>query len=185
MKRLAVVLVLAFLVMGGSAQAWTVTGSDTAHQLQVYQTLASQVGLVEQVEDIWPGLCVRICYGGHAWPGYFDVNYRLTGLEFTELVGHEFGHEFQLACDAEGGLPAIGGAWLQLLRDSGYPDEVWVWDVTLSPYYGRMNPWEAFAENFRRAYFSPFSVRQYPNTCMVWLSPQAMKDFLAENGVLE
>lgn len=193
MKRIIITCVLVAALLAGAwtmitlptpAQALTVSGSDLEHQWWVYRTVCSQPKLLGFVHDVYPDFYVRIGYAGHAWPdGFMDVNLRLEEEAFGELVGHEFGHMVQLAGDTSG--LAVGEAWLQLLRDRGYPDEVWVWDVTEAPYYGRMNPWEAFAENVRRAHYRDFSVRQYPNTCLVWLQPSEVEAFLVECGVLQ
>lgn len=181
MKRLLLLTALVFLLLASSASAITVSGSDVQHRLDVYRTLCSQVDLLEFVEDAYPALECRVNYGGLAMGSRFDVNLGLSGLAFTEMVGHEFGHEVNLAADAMG--LDMSGKWLDLLRSRGYGDETWVWE--LEPVYmGRACPTQALAENIRRAFYAPFSVRQYPNTVLVWLSPAEVRAFLVECGVL-
>jgi hypothetical protein len=98
-------------------------------------------------------------------------------------VAHEFCHEVQRAADAAGGATALGSAWLDELTSQGYGPDTWVWGM-FAPLYGLRDPWEAFAENLKRAYFSPYyTLTATPSTQLGWLSKDDMAAFLEANGI--
>lgn len=168
---------LLVLLCTGSVQAVTLVGGDPPHNGAVLSVLDSRPNLLAYVESRWPDLYVRVWYGGHAWPGYFDVDRSRWGKEFTDQVAHEFCHMIQL------NNGPLGDAWLAELTRRGYGPETWIWGQW-PPYYGKRDPWEAFAENVKRAYYSPYyTLTTTPDTQLVWLSRADMTTFLIENGV--
>jgi hypothetical protein len=178
-RKLIILLIIVGLLTG-SAQAITITGGDSSQSQAVLDVVNSRPNLTSFVLLVWPDFHVRLNYGGHAWDGYIDVNKSKTGTAFTYLAAHEWSHEVQLAADAAG--KHLDTAWLQLLRDRGYPDSTWVWNTSVNG--GRYNPWECFAENLARAYWSPYYTgRTTPNTGLVWLSRADMAAFLASVGI--
>ena len=178
MKRLILITVAVFLLMAGSASAYTIQGGDAAHRGAVASVLNSQPWVVNYIESVWPNFYVRINYGGHAWNGYMDVNRSLWGKAFTQLVSHELMHMVQLAGDAPGGPPSIGDKWLASMTASGYGPNTWDW---WNPW---RNPWEAFAENARRAFYSPYYGAAQPQTQLDWYSRAEMTEFMRSVGVL-
>lgn len=164
-----------------------IVGGDQAHRGAVQSVLDSQPWIVDYVESVFPNFVIRINYGGHAFPGWMDVNITYWGTAFTAHVAHELGHMVQLAADEPPGQgidhPAIAQDWLNANTEFGKGEEFWVWDVTLGPWYGRNNPWEAFAENVARAYYAPYYTgRTTPNTNLWWFSRAQMTAFLADHG---
>ncbi len=186
MKRLALIVgFLAFLwVAVTPAQAFTIQGGDAAHRGAVASVLQSQPKLLAYVESVFPNFYVRINYGGRAFPeGYMDVSKALMGKPFTDLVAHEFSHMVQLAGDAPGGPASIGDKWLTLLTEHGYGPSTWRWTYR-APWYSYSHPWENFAENAKRAFWSPYyTVRTTPTTYLDWFSRVEMRAFLNSAGV--
>jgi hypothetical protein len=178
--RISLVLIGAFLVSAllvDPVQAVGTRGGDAAHIGAVLGVLNSRPNLLAYVETRWPDLYVRICYGGHAWPGYFDVDKSRRGKAFTDQVAHEFAHMIQLK------NRDLEQAWLAELTERGYGPDTWVWGEW-APLCGLRDPWEAFAENVKRAYFSPYYTKTTtPNTQLAWLSRADMTAFLKANGV--
>lgn len=186
MRRLTIILLLAGLLCGalfvGTAQALTVTGGSSDQQRLVGLVAGWQPGLASFIGDTYPDFNVRICYGGHAWEGSIDVPVTRQWWAFTRTVAHELGHEVQLAADARG--LNLGQAWLDELTARGYGPETWIWSNTDPVWKHRRNPWEAFAENMRRAFWSDWCASPTtPDTCLAWLSPDDMRAFLTDNGV--
>jgi len=172
-----VVMVLLGALAAGPAQAVTIKGGSASHNGAVVSVLSSRPNLLSYVESRWPGLYVRVSYGGHAWPGYFDVDMSRQGKAFTDQVAHEFSHMLQI------NNPELEKAWLAELTCRGYGPETWVWGQW-APLYGKQDPWEAFAENVKRAFFSPFyTVTTTPDTLLAWLSRAEMTAFLQANGI--
>ena len=104
--RVGEVMVLLGALAAGPAQAVTIKGGSASHNGAVMSVLDSRPNLLSYVESRWPGLYVRVCYGGHAWPGYFDVDMSRQGKAFTDQVAHEFSHMLQL------NNPELEKAWL-------------------------------------------------------------------------
>lgn len=178
-----VALGMGVILLTGQAQAQPhIIGGTAAQRAAVRAVLAHRPGIVRYIEGVWPFWEIRICYGGHAFPGRMDVNRTYRGIAFTANVVHELGHMVQLAADAEGGYPAIAGDWLVLMTARGAGPQTWVWTPG-PPYYGRNNPWEVFAENIARAcYGERFTGRTTPNCNLLWLSRAEMYDFLLDHG---
>jgi hypothetical protein len=181
MRRLLALAVLLFFLLAASAQAFTIQGGSADQQRLVKLVCNWQPPLLQVIENKWPDFYVRVNYGGHAWDGFVDVTITKTGWTFSHIAAHEFCHEVQLAADQSG--LALGSAWLDELTERGYGPDTWIWpnDPVWST---RRNPWEAFAENMRRALFLDFSVNPTtPNTVLAWLQPGEMVTFLQENGI--
>jgi hypothetical protein len=179
----AVVGALLAILLASPAQAVTIKGGDPAHQAAVVDVLNSRPKLLAFVESVYPDFTVWIGYGGHAWEGRIDVCVTRTGKAFTDEVAHEFCHEVQRAADAAGGTPALSGPWLDELTRRGYGPETWVWGL-YAPLWGLRDPWEALAENLKRAYFSPYyTLTTTPDTVLCWLSRADMTAFLEANGI--
>jgi len=175
--------VLVLLMVAGPAQAVTIKGGDAAHRNAVLGVLNSRPQLLAFVESVYPDFTVCIGYGGHAWEGRIDVTGTRWGKAFTDEVAHEFCHEVQRAADATGGQEALGSAWLDELAGQGWGPDTWVWGM-FAPLYGQRDPWEAFAENMKRAYFSPYyTVTSTPDTQLARLSEEDMTAFLEAHGL--
>ena len=171
------------LLLATPAQAVTFKGGDAVHRAAALSVLRSQPELLALVESVYPDFTVWIGYGGHAWEGRIDVCGTRQGKAFTDQVAHEFCHEVQRAADAAGGTEALGSAWLDELTHRGYGPETWEWGM-YAPLYGLRDPWEAFAENMKRAYFSPYyTLTTTPNTSLGWLSRADMSAFLDAHGL--
>jgi len=171
------------LLLAAPAEAVTFKGGDAAHRAAALNVLQSQPELLALVERVYPDFTVWIGYGGHAWEGRIDVCGTRQGRAFTDQVAHEFCHEVQRAADAAAGMATLGGAWLDELTRRGYGPETWEWGL-YAPLYGLRDPWEAFAENMKRAFFSPYyTLTNTPNTYLGWLSRADMSAFLQANGV--
>lgn len=173
-----IVLVLA---VAGVANAYTIKGGDRWHRQMVKEVLDVHPELVAIIEEVWPSFTININYGGRAMKGCMDVNIRKSGKVFTDMVIHELGHEVQLAADAKGGKPEIDCAWDQELIGRGYPESKWVYKFCY-PYYGRMNPFECFAENFGMLW--PTKYHYAPDTRLAKLTADEMLAFLTDTGVL-
>jgi hypothetical protein len=183
MKRpLLIIAALAFLTLAAPAQAITINGGTADQQRLTRLVCYWQYPLLSYVQQSFPAFTVNHSYGARALPGSIDVYVNRTSWAYSHVVAHEFCHEVQLASDARGGY-SLGPAWLDYLRAHGITDEQWIWPY--DAYWGtRQNPWEALAENMRRALFLDYSVSPTtPNTVLIWLSPAAMVQFLADNGI--
>ncbi len=142
---LAIVLAL---LLSGAAQAVTLQGGDSAHRSAVLGTLQSQPRLLAAVESVYPGFCVRLNYGGMAWPGYIDVSVSLWGKAFTNQVCHEFCHELQIAADAPGGYESLTTAWRQWMRVNKPQVDTSRWDGFI---------WNhTLMEALRQAFYAPY-----------------------------
>ena len=175
-------LTILFFSWTAFAQAAVPVYGGSADQQRLVQLVCYwQYPMLAQIRETYPDFYVIINYGGRAWEGHVDVNIKRTGWAFSHYAAHEFCHEVQLASDNSGGN--LGAAWLDKLREYGYTDEQWIWGY--DSYWGtKRDPWEALAENMRRALFIDFSVSPtYPNTVLLWLQPSAMVEFLRENGI--
>ncbi len=187
LKRTAFAVVLAIILMLAialPAQAVTFQGSDAQHREMSRQVVTYKPGLLAFVESVYPAFYVRIstppAMAGHAWAGYIECDGGRSFPAFTYQVAHEFAHEVQLAADNSG--RHLDGKWLDLLRSRGYTDEQWTWSTRGD--LAKYNPWECFAENMARAYWSPYYTgRATPNTLLVWLSRAEMTSFLASCGI--
>jgi hypothetical protein len=182
-RAVAMGLSVTFLVLAlaGTATAYTVTGGTKLQRQMVKEVLEYNPELLALVENVWPDFTVRINYGGKAGRGIIDVNIRRHGRSFNDQVIHEFGHEVQLAADAKGGVPQIDNPWRQELIDRGFPESTWVWRLAY-PHYGRLNPFECFAENIGMLW--PADYHYAPDTKLARLTAQEMWAFLDETGVL-
>jgi len=177
----AVVGLLLAIALSAPAQALTVKGGDSAHRNAVFSVLCSRPDLLGYVEGAYPDFTVNICYGGHAWKGSIDVSTAKSGRAFTDQVAHEFCHEVQIAIDARwhrGLVPVNSDDWKTLLTSRGYGESTWNWD-NRAPLLGRRNPWEAFAEDMKCAFYAPrFLVSSSPNTYLAKVSEKDMVCFL-------
>ena len=77
----------------------------------------------------------------------------------------------------ENGCMLLGSAawadWYAICAAKGHP----------GPYVGTENPVQSFAENLKRALWSPYyTYYDYPRTNLPWLSRAAMKAFVAKWG---
>jgi hypothetical protein len=148
----------------------------TADQKRLVRLVAKwQPALLSYIENVWPGFYVNVNYGGQARDGYFDTRITYTSWAFAHITAHEFCHEVQLASDHCG--DNLGAAWLDYLAANGHPAPYNYSDPML-------NPWEALAENMRRALYTDLtSTPVTPNTSLIWVQSPAMVAWLREQGL--
>jgi hypothetical protein len=152
-----------------------INGGSADQQRLVKLVCGWQPTLLEYVQGVWPSFYVNINYGGRAMPGYIETRIDRTLWYFSKTTAHEFCHEVQLASDNGGGN--LGGAWLDYLAAHGKP----------APYDYQnplLNPWEALAENMRRALYTDLSQAPLtPYTELIWVQSPAMVQWLREQGL--
>ena len=179
------VLLIIGMILASTASAYYITGGDsqgryaTVHNVvNAYPGIARAVPSNMEVRLLhwgYPGAKAMLLPDGHI---RIDIDGTAYNPEFSRLMAHELGHALQLA------RPYLGTAWLQLLRDRGYPDSVWRWPPGPVYSWWYWNPWEAWAENFCRALYWPYySPRATPSTYLVWLSRVDTWAFLNSVGI--
>jgi hypothetical protein len=159
----------------------TISGSDYAHQQTVRNVANEYPWVLAKIRPLKVGLPTwgygtgkTLDMGDGTLQIWVDGTW--SNPKFSDVVAHEFGHALWLS------VPAMQQGWYDELTRRGYPPSTWSDSSYIPACYS--NPREAFAENFKRALFSPYyTTTTTPNTVLAWLSRADMKAFLARYGV--